>query len=91
MTLTHPGRKIVTFDSDEEALHLDKMELWTSGNISDFYPTFVDLLIMAKAECLARGKGGFGMFANLLSSDPYCEIAHDGSFNQKCEWTDHRI
>ena len=91
MTATHPERKIVTFDSDEEALHLDKMELWTSGKISDFYPTFVDLLIMSKAKCMARGIGGFGMFASLISSDPYCEIAHAGRHSKQCDWTDHRI
>ena len=37
------------------------LEQWKSGNVSDFYPTFVDLLIMAEAKCMSHGVGGFGV------------------------------
>lgn len=87
----HPERVIVTFDDDKEALHLDKKDQWKSGKVSDFYPTFVDLLIMAEARCMAHGVGGFGRFANILSRDPSCVVRHDSMRPrqiQKCDWTD---
>lgn len=83
------NRDVVTFDDEKEALHLDKKEQWKSGNVSDFYPTFVDLLIMAEARCMSHGVGGFGVFANILSKDPSCVIRHESSrkkrFN-KCRY-----
>ena len=85
------NRKIVTFDDEQEALHLDKKEQWTSGNIADFFPTFVDMLIMAEAKCMAIGVGGFGRFANMISSDPTCVIRHDSERKtqiQQCKWYD---
>jgi hypothetical protein len=84
-------RKIVVFDEAKEALHLDKRYQWTSGNVSDFYPTFVDLFIMAEAKCMSHGVGGFGRFANLLSIAPDCVIRHDNEKANKresCEWID---
>lgn len=84
------SRKIVTFDDEKEALHLDKKDQWTSGNVADFYPVFVDLLVMAEARCMAHGVGGYGTFANMLSVDPTCVIEHDvGLMNtRRCNWTD---
>jgi hypothetical protein len=85
------GRPIVTLDNNEEreALHLDKKDQWTSGRVSDFYPTFVDLLVMAKARCMSHGVGGFGRFANLLSIDPSCVIRHDHNRKMRpCRWLD---
>ena len=86
------GRKIVTFDHKKEALHLDKMYQWKTEDIADFYPTFVDLLIMAESKCMANGMGGYGAFANLLSIDPSCVIRHDNSKShkrQRCDWYDN--
>lgn len=84
------SRKIITFDNEKEALHLDKRDQWTSGNVADFYTIFVDLLVMAEARCMAHGLGGYGTFANILSADPNCVIQHDsGPMNtKKCKWTD---
>jgi len=82
-------KRIVTLDHDQEALHLDKKEQWTSGKVSDFYPTFVDLLIMAEARCASLGIGGYGAFANMLSPDPTCKNQHDShdvSKREFCEW-----
>jgi len=70
-------------------LHLDKKVQWKSGNVSDFYPTFVDLLIMAEAKCMSHGVGGFGRFANMLSVDPRCVISHDSTRQNRisyCKW-----
>jgi hypothetical protein len=70
---------VVTFASDEteeEALHIGKVHDWESRPPSDFYPTFVDLLLMANGRCLAYGQGGFGQYAALLSYDASCTIRH---------------
>ena len=54
-------------------LHLD---FASRGNgtwaVSDYYDSFVDLLIMANAKCVVYGEGGFGRFANTLSFDYTC-------------------
>lgn len=85
------NRPVVTLKHDKEALHLDKKEQWTSGNVSDFYPTFIDLLIMAEGRCLSHGVGGFGRYAAILSVDPSCVISHDSTRKKKisiCKWYD---
>ena len=87
------NRSIFTLEHNQEALHLDKKEQWTSGKVSDFYPTFVDLLIMAEAKCASYGMGGYGAFANMLSQDPYCKNQHDSrdiSLREFCEWKDSK-
>lgn len=62
------NRRIVTLEHKQQALHLDKKDQWTYGRVSDFYPTFVDLLIMAEAKkCASYGMGGYGAFANMLT------------------------
>jgi hypothetical protein len=83
------NRQIVTFDDEQEALHLDKTDQWKSGNITDFFPTFVDLLIMAESKCMSLGAGGFGRFANILSRDPTCLIQHESDKRMEyCKWYD---
>lgn len=87
------NRKIVVFDDEKEALHLDKKGQWKSGNISDFYPTFVDLLVMAESKCISHGVGGYGRFANILSFDPSCLSLHDWTNPgkaQRCNWADSK-
>jgi len=79
MNATHTDRTIVTFNDEAEALHLDKKDQWKSGNVSDFYSTFVDILVMGEAKCMSHGVGGFGIFANILSRDPSCVIRHDNT------------
>mmetsp|Transcript_6298 Transcript_6298/g.13035 ORF Transcript_6298/g.13035 Transcript_6298/m.13035 type:complete len:166 (+) Transcript_6298:260-757(+) len=87
------NRSIFTLEHNQEALHLDKKEQWISGKVSDFYPAFVDLLIMAEAKCASYGMGGYGAFANMLSQDPYCKNQHDSldvSLREFCEWKDSK-
>lgn len=87
------NRKIVVFDDEKEALHLDKRGHWKSGNVSDFYPTFVDLLVMAESKCISHGVGGYGRFANILSFDPSCLSLHDWTNPGKalrCNWADSK-
>jgi len=84
-------KKIVVFDEGKEAVHLDKNYQWKSGNVSDFYATFVDLLIMSNAKCMALGQGGYGEFANILSTHSHCVIQHDHQREMKwetCKWND---
>ena len=66
-------------EHDREALHLDKRYQWKSGNVSDFYATFVDLLILANATCISIGVGGFGRFASLISKN-----TNTGTTTQSC-------
>jgi hypothetical protein len=67
---TDHRKNIVVFDEAKEAVHFDKKYQWTWGNVSDFYPTFVDILIMSEAKCVSHEKGGFGIFANALMIAP---------------------
>jgi hypothetical protein len=71
-----------------DALHLDKDPYWRSRNASDFYATFVDLLIMSNGQCQSHGIGGFGSFGALLSRNATCTVRH-GITGQTddCEWT----
>ncbi|KAL3921108.1 MAG: hypothetical protein SGILL_002925, partial [Bacillariaceae sp.] len=55
------GMTVVTFsdnNAEEEALHLDKETDWDTQP-SDYYATFVDLLLMANGRCVTYGQGGF--------------------------------
>ena len=49
-------------------LHLDL----DKGKVEDFYPAFVDLLVMGNSMCQLYGIGGFGSFASLLSYNASC-------------------
>lgn len=60
----------------QEPLHLDKDYQWTSGNIRDFYPLFVDFLIMADGKCVSYSKGGFAAYALSVSRDTNCFNYH---------------
>ena len=64
-----------------EPLHLDRggdfLTLAESRKVfppEAFYDTFVDLYLMAGANCIAHGRGGYGRWANLLSSHPNCTV-----------------
>jgi hypothetical protein len=80
---------IATNQNSKEALHLD---YHGGGNQSrapsEFYETFVDLLIMGSGRCVSYGVGGFGMFARLLSYDTNCSNHYSTrrSITQKCQW-----
>ncbi|KAL3904059.1 MAG: hypothetical protein SGARI_005100, partial [Bacillariaceae sp.] len=82
-------RPIVTIHEDtEEALHLDKADEWESRHPSEYYPTFVDLLLMANGRCTAYGEGGFGRFASLLSYNASCIVKHNVKHEtDQCRWS----
>jgi hypothetical protein len=74
---TNQRRSIVTFSEEVEkdALHIDK-PIDIESSPSDYYSTFVDLLLMANGRCLTYGQGGFGLYAALLSYDAKCVRRH---------------
>jgi len=83
------NRKIIVFDTEKEAVHLDKRYQWTSKNLADLYPAFVEVLIMAEAKCISIGLGGYGRFANMLSTDPTCAVRHEVKLKKQpppCRW-----
>ena len=55
---------IVAREMSEENLHLDKQ---SGRNASQYYASFVDLLIGSQARCLAYGLGRYGLFAAKLA------------------------
>lgn len=80
------GYKIVTIEN-QEPLHLDKDDLETERQPSDYYSIFVDLYLMGMGHCFSYGQGGFGRYALLLSYNATCSRRH--TWNTKllpCEW-----
>ena len=70
-----------------EPLHLDKATrqqrsrqslsaTTTQYEPSDFYDTFLDLFLMARARCVSFGQGGFGKMGSLLSGNRTCTNRH---------------
>jgi hypothetical protein len=78
------GKPIVTIVPETEALHLDKA---TSQRPSDYYNIFVDLYLLANADCISHGQGGFGRFGVLLSRNASCLFKYfaEGQY-VKCDW-----
>jgi hypothetical protein len=73
-------------------LHLDKA---TRGlpyqphnyEPADFYDTFLDLMLMARASCVAFGQGGFGRMGSLLSQNQTCTKRHfENGKLVACKW-----
>ncbi|KAG7340961.1 hypothetical protein IV203_030572 [Nitzschia inconspicua] len=90
----HHQRSIVTFEQPLDVdgtpppnLHIEKAEDWQTRPPSDFYPTFVDFLVMGSGRCMAYGGGGFGKFAGMLSYNSSCIIDHSRK-NTVCGWVD---
>jgi hypothetical protein len=46
----------------------------------------VDLLVMGDGWCVARGEGGFGVFASLLSYNSSCIRKHRPGRRGSCKW-----
>lgn len=78
------GKTIVTIVPETEALHLDKA---ASQRPLDYYNIFVDLYLLANAECIAHGQGGFGRFGVLLSRNTSCffKFFTEGQY-VICDW-----
>jgi hypothetical protein len=86
------NRSIVTFEqplhedgNPPPNLHIEKAQDWKDRPPSDFYPTFVDFLVMGSGRCMSYGGGGFGKFASMLSYNSSCIIDHSRK-NTICDW-----
>ena len=54
---------LVSRDSAMENFHLDRQQ---GRNVSEYYSTFVDLLLASQARCIAYGLGRYGLFASKI-------------------------
>jgi hypothetical protein len=82
-----PGKAaVVTIVPETEALHLDKA---ASTRPWDYYNIFVDLYLLANANCISHGQGGFGRFGVLLSRNASCFFKYfaEGQY-VTCDWKD---
>ena len=61
---------IVARDMSAENFHLDRQK---GKNASDYYSTFLDLLLASRARCVAYGVGRYGLFAAKISGTK-CQI-----------------
>lgn len=59
-----------------------------SSNVpKDLYQAFVEILLMAKARCVAYNRGGYGQLGFILGYDYDCKINY-GEHKGECEWKD---
>ena len=95
-----PGVVIpVMNDENSNPQHLDKatrkqkdskMTKETKYKPSDFYSIFLDVLLMAGAQCVSYGQGGFGKLGSLLSRNNSCTSRHfDKGRMVSCLWKRH--
>lgn len=71
------NHSVVVF-TDLEPIHLESA---TNHTIQDYYPIFVDLYIMSYGRCITYDAGGYGKWANLMSSNVSCAARHS---DQRC-------
>jgi hypothetical protein len=64
--LAHPDLRVAP---PATVVHLDQSE---SRPVQEYMDTFVDLYIMAQAQCITHGRGGFGRLGVLLSQNASC-------------------
>jgi hypothetical protein len=88
------GVKVVTRSHQTRPLHLDKVKDWESKRPSDFYDTFVDLLLMGMSKCVTFNRGGFGQWGLLIGYNSSCFINQKTSsagIGVDCHWTEPAI
>ncbi len=68
---SHPDTitRVAPVPQQATIVHLDQAE---PRPAQDYMGTFVDLYIMAQAQCIAHGRGGFGRLGVLLSQNASC-------------------
>jgi len=67
---------VFSLQHTEEPLHLDKAANWTKRSPSEYYATFVDLLLLGRSRCLAFNSGGFGTFGLILGFNASCSVRY---------------
>jgi hypothetical protein len=85
------NRTVVARTEDAAPLHLDRggaflanSNDWMNYTAADYYNVFVDLFLLAGAECITYDVGGYGRWGRLLSHNPACYIRYDNN----CVWGD---
>jgi hypothetical protein len=72
--------------------HFEKAENWESLQPSDFYDTFVDLLLIGMGKCVNFNRGGFGSWGLLIGySSTECSNSQKTSIKGigvRCNWTE---
>ncbi|CAB9530808.1 expressed unknown protein [Seminavis robusta] len=59
---------------------------------SDYDETYVDLYLLAMAQCVSYGVGGYGKLASFLSYNSSCSNLHfKKRMMQSCLWLDHDV
>ena len=75
---------IYTFDRQETiVLRLDEYNSTIHSDVTDpsgYYSTFIDLYLAGNGRCVTFGRGGFGRYANLLSTNSSCAVSHVRNF-----------
>jgi hypothetical protein len=71
-------------------LHIDFE--WRGRPASDFFDGFVDLYILASADCVTYNKGGFGFMGSLMGRNATCSLRQDAisrpQIRKPCHWVD---
>ena len=83
--------KVVARIHDKRPNHLEKAPGIGQLKASDFYDTFVDLLLIGMSRCVGYNRGGFGTWGLLIGYDPHCEQNQKTSakgIGVLCSWTE---
>jgi hypothetical protein len=83
--------KIVVRKHKRRPHHFEKTENWESLQPSDFYDTFVDLLLIGMSKCVTFNRGGFGHWGLLIGFNASCRLSQKTSvrgIGVRCNWTE---
>jgi hypothetical protein len=76
-------------------LHLDRVDSWNQRPLSDFYDAFVDLYILAQADCVTYNKGGYGILGLYMNRNASCGLRQDAMnrpiIHKPCSWVDDTL
>ena len=83
---------VVARNHDKRPIHIDKIpDVNTTYAPSDFYDTFVDVLMMGLGRCATYNRGGFGHWGLLIGYNASCEQNQKTSvkgIGVSCNWTE---
>jgi hypothetical protein len=84
--------KIVARKHERRPFHFEKEEDWQSLQPSEFYDTFIDLLLIGMSKCVNFNRGGFGQWGMLIGfGSGQCYINQKTSekgIGVRCNWTE---
>jgi hypothetical protein len=83
--------KIVARKHERRPHHFEKAEKGQSLQPSDYYDTFVDLLLIGMGKCANFNRGGFGQWGGLIGFNSSCVRSQKTSvkgIGVMCNWTE---